>query len=211
MNIAASWPIPSQALPEIYPAQIGELMMTSYEEVLGGLQLAAVLQRAGLKSVAEKVPDLPFGTPAKLYQALEDLYGEQTARGICLRTGRVMFRRGLRAFSGILGLSHRGFRLLPPSQKILRGMDLLAWLLNHYSDQRVRVEKRAQEFLLINERCPHCWGLTKATPCCQLPVGALQEGLAWACSGRHYAVEEIACRAKGDPTCTYKVIRKAPD
>jgi predicted hydrocarbon binding protein len=209
MDIAASWPVPPQALPDIYPAKIGDLMIASFEEVLGRQKLAPALAQAGLEIPGTAVPDLPFGTPAKLYQALEEIYGEQTARGICMRTGRVMFRRGLRTFSGILGLSHRGFRLLPPAQKILRGMDLLAWLLNHYSDQRVRVEKHPSEWLLINERCPHCWQLTKSSPCCQLPVGALQEGLAWACSGRQYSVEEIACRARGDPSCTYRIKRKS--
>jgi predicted hydrocarbon binding protein len=208
MDIAASWPVPPNALPDIYPATIGNLMIASFEEVLGRQKLAPALAQAGLEIRGTPVPDLPFGAPAKLYLALEEIYGEQTARGICLRTGRAMFRRGLRTFSGILGLSHRGFRLLPPAQKILRGMDLLAWLLNHYSDQRVRVEKRPSGWLLVNERCPHCWQLTKPSPCCQLPVGALQEGLAWACSSRQYAVEEIACHAKGDPNCTYRITPK---
>jgi predicted hydrocarbon binding protein len=209
IDIAASWPVPPQPLPDIYPAKIGNLMLSAYEEVLGRQKFALVLRQAGLELAGDKMPDLPFGTPAKVYQALEEIFGEQTTRGICLRTGRVMFRCGLRAFSGILGLSHRGFRLLPPAQKVLRGMDLLAWTLNHYSDQRVRVEKRAQEVLLINERCPHCWEMTRSSPCCQLPVGALQEGLAWACSARQYTVEEITCRSKGDPSCTYRVKRKS--
>jgi predicted hydrocarbon binding protein len=209
MDIAASWPVPERALPEIYPAKIGDLMIASFEEVLGKQKFTLVLAQAGLELPGEKVPDLPFGSPARLYQALEDTYGDQTARGICLRTGRVMFRRGLRSFSDVLGLTQRAWRLLPPGQKVLRGLDLLAWLLNHYSDQRVRVEKNAPDLLLINERCPHCWELKKTSACCQLPVGALQEGLAWACSGRPYAVEEIACRAVGDATCTYRISPKA--
>jgi predicted hydrocarbon binding protein len=209
MNIAASWPVPQKALPDVYPAKIGDLLIASFEEVLGREKFELILRQAGLETGEGGVPDLPFGAPSRLYQALEDAYGEQATHGICLRTGRVMFRRGLRVFSGTLGLSHRSFRLLPPAQKVLRGMDLLAWLLNHYSDQRVRVEKNGEEILLINERCPHCWRLKKSTPCCQLPVGALQEGLAWACSGRQYSVEETTCRAKGDPSCTYRIKRKS--
>jgi predicted hydrocarbon binding protein len=209
MNIAASWPIPQQALPDVYPSKIGGLLVASFEEVLGRQQFSQILRQAGMETGEGGVPDLPFGAPSKLYQALCDAYGEQSANGISLRTGRVMFRRGLRVFSGTLGLSHRSFRLLPPAQKILRGLDLLAWLLNHYSDQRVRVEKNDKELFLINERCPHCWGLKNASPCCPLPLGALQEGLAWACSGRQYSVEEIACRAKGDPACTYRIKRKS--
>jgi predicted hydrocarbon binding protein len=119
-----------------------------------------------------------------------------------------MFHRGLRVFSGILGLSHRGFRLLPPGQKVLRGLDLLAWLLNHYSDQRVRVEKHSRELFLINEKCPHCWNVKKTSPFCHLTIGVLQEGLSWAASGKQYLVEEITCRARGDPACTFRIIRK---
>lgn len=208
MDIAASWPIPERALPEIYPAKIGDLMIASFEEVLGRPKFELVLRYSGLELPGDRVPDLPFGTPGRLYQSLGEIYGDQTARGICLRTGRVMFRRGLRAFSGVLGLTQRAWRLLPPGQKVTRGLELLAWLLNHYSDQRVRVEHHGAESLLINERCPHCWGLMQPAPCCQLPVGALQEGLAWACSGRPYAVEETSCRANGDSSCTYRISPK---
>jgi predicted hydrocarbon binding protein len=208
MNLAASWHASPKALPDIYPAKIGDLLVASFEEVLGKQKFGAALLLAGLDISAGDVPDLPFDAPARLSNALEEIYGEQAGRGLCLRAGRVMFHRGLRVFSGILGLSHRNFRLLPPGQKVLRGMDLLAWLLNHYSDQRVRVEKHPRELLFINEKCPHCWNLKKASPSCQLTVGVLQEGLAWACNGKQYSVEEISCRARGESSCTYRIIRK---
>jgi predicted hydrocarbon binding protein len=209
MDIAASWPVPPQALPDIYPAKIADLMMSAYKEVLDKQKFTQILHQAGLEIEEGKATDLPFGAPAKLYQALEETYGEQTARGICLRAGRVMFRRGLQTFSGLLGLSHRGFRLLPPAQKVLRGLDLLAWVLNHYSDQRVRVEKQGQDLLLVNERCPHCWKLSRTSPICQLAVGALQEGLVWTGSANLYSVEETTCRAQGAPSCTFRVRRKS--
>jgi predicted hydrocarbon binding protein len=208
MNLAASWPVPPKALPDIYPAIIGTLLTASFEEVLGKQKFEKVLRQAGLEITGRDVPDLPFEAPAKISQALEEIYGEQASQGLSLRAGRVLFHRGLRAFSSILGLSHRSFRLLPPAQKVLRGVDLLAWVLNHYSDQRMRVEKRPQELLLVNEKCPHCWNLKKPFPCCQLTVGVLQEGLAWACNGKQYSVEEISCQAKGDPSCTYRIVRK---
>ena len=209
MNLASSWPVPPKTLPDIYPAKIGNLLVASFEEVLGKEKFEKVLRQAGLENIGRDVPDLPFEAPTKISQALEEIYGEQAGRGLSLRAGRVMFHRGLRAFSGILGLSQRSFRLLPPAQKVLRGMDLLAWLLNHFSDQRVRVEKRPRELLLVNERCPHCWNLKKVSSCCQFTVGVLQEGLAWACNGKLYSVEEISCRARGDPSCTYSIIRKS--
>lgn len=212
MDLAAAWPVPSQTLPEIYPARIGQLLVSAYADVLGAYGLEQALGKAGVTippvAPGGVMPDLPFETPALIAQAIEELHGEQVGRGLCLRAGRAMFRRGVREFSRILGLTDRGFRLMPPAQKILRGMDLLAWLLNHYSDQRVHVEKDSAHILLINERCPHCEKRQKDHPACQLPVGALEEGMAWASGGKRYAVEETACRAKGDPTCTYQISRK---
>jgi predicted hydrocarbon binding protein len=208
MDFAASLPASKKALPDTSFPPLGDLLMASFEEVLGGAQWNFILQRAGVATSGRESKHLPFDTPAQLAQAVEDIYGEQTGRGLCLRVGRVMMHHGLRAFSGTLGLSERSFRLLPPAQKIRRGLDLLAWLLNHSGDQRVRVENEDGALLLINEKCPHCRGLRKAAPCCQLPIGALQEGLAWLCGGKRFSVEEISCQAMGDPSCTYRIPRK---
>jgi predicted hydrocarbon binding protein len=210
MDLAAASSAAPHALPEIYPAKIGRMLVAAYAEVLGPRGFGPALAAAGLPADAGKdgVPDLPFPAPAMLAEAVERIHGEQVGRGLALRAGRAMFRLGLREFSSILGLTDRGFRLLPPSQKILRGADLLAWLLNHYSDQRVRVETDADHIRIVNERCPHCEHRSLDHPVCWVPVGALQEGLAWASGGKRFAVEETACRAKGDPACIYRITRK---
>jgi predicted hydrocarbon binding protein len=207
MDLAAARPTAPQTLPEIYPARIGRLLIAAYGDVLGAHKLDQALAAAGLNP-APDTSDLPFRAPALLAQAVETIHGEQVGRGLALRAGRAMFRRGLREFSTLLGLTDRGFRLLPPAQKILRGADLLAWLLNHYSDQRVRVEKDSTHILIINERCPHCEERRLDHAGCWVPVGALQEGLAWASGGKRYAVEETACRAKGAPACVFRIPRK---
>jgi predicted hydrocarbon binding protein len=207
MNIVASWPAPSRVLPEIYPARIIRLIIISYEEVLGDAGFQAVWAKAGLQERNPSDASFPFDTPARLGQSVEEIYGAQTGSGLCLRAGRAALRHGVREFSSILGLTDRGFRLLPPAQKILRGMDLLAWLMNHYSDQRVRVEKTDAHLLLINERCSQCASRASDQPCCHFTIGVLQEGLAWASGGKQYPVEEIACRARGDATCTFRILR----
>jgi predicted hydrocarbon binding protein len=206
MNIVASWPAPSRALPEIYPARIIRLIVTSYEEVLGAQGLQAVWQNAGLGK-KDEVIDFPFDTPSRLAKGVEEVHGLQAGRGLCQRAGRSALRHGVREFSAILGLTDRGFRLLPSGQKILRGMDLLAWLMNHYSDQRVHAEKTDTHLLLINERCSQCAGRTSDTPSCHFTIGVLQEGLAWASSGKQFPVEEITCRARGDAACTFRILR----
>jgi hypothetical protein len=109
MNLAASWPAPLKSLPDIYPAQIGQLLLDSYGEVLGEAGLQQALRKAGLPPAVEPPPTdpaaLPFEAPALLAAAVEEIHGEQTGRGLCLRAGRVMFRRGIRSFCSTLGLT----------------------------------------------------------------------------------------------------------
>jgi predicted hydrocarbon binding protein len=207
MNIMTSMPSPSPIPAEIYPARIIRLVIVAFEEVLGDAGLQAVWQQAGLQGRKISDSSFPFDTPARLAQSVEALYGFQTGSGICLRAGRAALRYGVREFSSVLGLTDRGFRLLPPGQKILRGMDLLAWLMNHYSDQRVRVEKTETHLLLINERCSQCANRVSDLPCCHFTVGVLQEGLAWASGGKQYSVEETSCRSRGDAACTFRILR----
>jgi predicted hydrocarbon binding protein len=207
MDIVTTWPAPGRVLPQAYPVRIIRLIISSYEEVLGASALQSACQKAGLPAWKDPNASFAFDTPARLALSIETLHGVQAGQGLCVRAGRVALRRGVREFSSILGLTDRGFRLLPSAHKILRGLELLAWLMNHYADQRMRVEKTDDYLLLINERCAQCAGRQAVAACCHFTIGVLQEGLAWASGGKQYQVEETACRARGDAACTFRMRR----
>ncbi|MGQ0600625.1 MAG: 4-vinyl reductase, partial [Anaerolineales bacterium] len=59
----------------------------------------------------------------------------------------------------------------------------------------------------IVQQCPICWERQTDTVCCHLVCGLLEEAFAWASGGGRYAVEEIKCTARGEPTCTFRIAK----
>jgi hypothetical protein len=198
-----------------YPNKMGRIILQAMEEVIGHIGVNAVLNLANLNYRIHNFPpnDLEKGFNfvelSKIQDALEGLYGPRGGRGLALRTGRVCFKYGLREFGPLLGATDITFRLLPSDPKLRIGADIFAEAFNKYSDQRVRVEERADRFLWHIDRCPICWKRQTDGPVCHLAVGILQESLYWASGGKVYNVEETTCIAMGDPACTI-VIEKKP-
>jgi predicted hydrocarbon binding protein len=69
----------------------------------------------------------------------------------------------------------------------------------------VRLATEGRSLLWTNERCPYCFGRHTQRACCHLLVGTFQEGLAWLSGGKHFAVEEVTCAARGDSACTFRM------
>ena len=109
----------------------------------------------------------------------------------------------------MLGLTEMAFRLLPLPTKLHTGARVFADLFNKHSDQKVRVDESENKIYWIIERCPLCWERTADEAICHLAVGVLQEALYWLSGGKVFSVEETACVARGDETCTI-VIDQTP-
>ncbi len=206
------------------PNNMGRIILLGMEEILGKDGLNAVLNKSGLPRWSGGLPGWSDGYPpddmrlgfsfedlSQLQVALEDLYGDRSGRGLALRSGRAGFKFGLRQFGGQLGLNEVSFRLLPVSEKLPQGAELLAGLFNQFSDERVRVETCETHILWHIERCPVCWGRESQDPLCHLAVGLLQEALYWVSAGKSFIVEEIACIARRDPACTIAITRQPLD
>jgi predicted hydrocarbon binding protein len=196
---------------------MGRIILVGMEEILGIGDLNAVLQTAGLPGLSECYPpddmrlDFSFSDLSRLQVALEQKYGARSGRGVALRSGRAGFKFGLRHFGQQLGLNEVSFRLLPMSEKLPRGAELLAGLFNEFSDQRVRVETCDTHILWHILRCPVCWERQSQEAICHLPVGLMQEALYWVSGGKYFLVEETACIAQGDPACTISINRQPLD
>ncbi len=194
-----------------YPNKMGRIIFLALEEVVGRTGLNAVLNQAGLSHLIENLPPndlelrVPFTYLENMQDALEQLYGPRGGRGVALRTGRATFRHGLREFGPLMGFTDLAFRLKPQEARLREGAASFAEIFNRFSDQRVRVEEKADHFLWNIERCPVCWQRHTDRPSCQLAVGLLQEALHWATGGKYFAVNEITCVACGDPACTLQV------
>lgn len=198
-----------------YPNKIGRIILLAMEEIMGRNGVNAVLNLAKLSHLINNYPPnnfdryFRFEYVGSIHQALDDMYGPRGGRGLALRSGRACFKHGLKEFGPALGIADLAFRLLPLTMKLKVGAEVFAETFNKYTDQVVRVTDEEDRIVWHNERCPICWGRKSDTPCCHLAVGIIQESLYWVSGGKNFAVQEIACRARGDEACTI-IIEKKP-
>jgi predicted hydrocarbon binding protein len=191
--------------------KMGRIMFLAMHEVLGRSGLDEALRTAGLTHrVGQYPPDnlerqVSFDELSQTQAALERLFGEQSGRGLAVRLGRACFRYGLHEFRKEINLGSLSFRLLPLEKKISKGIDHLAQVINHFSDQQVHLTGDERHYYWTVERCPVCWSRKSERPVCHLTVGVLDELLTWISGGKRYCVEEIQCAAQGDPACVVRL------
>jgi predicted hydrocarbon binding protein len=170
-----------------------------------------VLTMARMQDRLEQYPpnnfaaEFSFDELAQMQQALEELYGVRSGRGLARRVGRACFRIGAEDLRPVLGIADLAFRILPLRIRLKVGFEVLAHIFGQFSDHRVRLEEDERYFRWVTERCGVCWGRRSETPCCHLSVGLLEEVLYWLSGSESFYIEEVSCVAVGDPTCTILV------
>jgi predicted hydrocarbon binding protein len=194
-----------------YPQKMGRLIFVGMEEVIGTSGMDAVLRIASLEQFIQNYPPpnadraFPFTTVSLLQSSLEQVYGPRGGRGLALRAGRACFKYGLKEYGSMLGLTEMAFRLLSLPTKLHTGTKTFAELFNKHTDQKVVVEEKDNKILWHIERCPLCWERKAEEPVCHLAVGLLQEALYWLSGGKVFNVEDTACIARGDVSCTITI------
>jgi predicted hydrocarbon binding protein len=192
-----------------YPQSMGQILRRAMEDVLGeeradsALEMAGPLMDNGNRTDGHET----FSSPSlsRLSESLEQIYGPQGGRGMSLRIGRACVQYGLREFGSTLGLTTTAFRLLPLPVKLRTASGVLADMFNKRGDQKIRVEQQDGKLLWHIEHCLVCRERHTDKPACHLAVGLAQEALHWLSGGKIFVVEEIACVAQGDPTCTLQI------
>jgi len=198
-----------------WPNKMGRMFLLALEDVMGKNGVNAILNLAKLKHLVNNYPpnnmDLGFSFQelSAINQALEDMYGPRGGRGLAMRAGRAGFKYALKDFGALLGMADLAFRLLPLGMKLKVGLNAMADTFNKFTDQVVRLQEESDHFIYIIDRCPVCWGRHSDVPCCYAATGLLQETMHWLSGGKTFRIEEVACIAAGDDSCTF-VIEKTP-
>jgi len=198
-----------------YPNRMGWIILRSMKNQLGPDRMAEVLKVAGLSQLGTGwLPRnldkrFSFETISALQEATEKVFGTRAGRYINYRVGRGTFELGLKDFDPVLGIADLPMRLMPLSMKFRVGLDVFARVFNQFSDQVVRLSETETHHLWVIERCPVCWKRQTDEPCCQLAGGLLEEAVFWGTGGRRFKIEQIACIAAGDPSCTFQ-LNKTP-
>ena len=191
-----------------YPQKMGRAILLGLEEVMGKQAVEEAFRPNGLENISQNPRQIindqifSFETVSAIQSSLEQTYGPLGGRGVALQTGRASFKYVRNEYGSMLGLADPAFRILPMKQKLKIGIQKIADLFNNHTDQVVWVEEKEKSLFWHIDRCPVCWGRKESEPVCHLAVGLLQEAMTWLSGGKVFQVEESACAAFGDKSCT---------
>ena len=184
--------------------------LSAIEEVMGKHGLNVILKDAGLERYVDNPPPNNFETGAKaveyarLNEALEKSVG-RAGKGMLKRVGRASFQWGVKEQAALLGVAGVALKLMPQKQRQKFILSNLGKALMDTNPQNlVTVEEKDGQFVYTDYSCAICHTRHADKPVCHLYLGSLEEALKWA-TGQDIAVEEVRCKAKGDPYCQFVI------
>lgn len=217
-NKATSDPIASYKLADAHM----RWALQASEEVVGSQGLKVVLREANLAQLIENFPPneltfdgaFTFGDYANLSAALLNFFG-RAGKSMTIRIGRLSVERSVEQQATVFGLNAlvKASKLLPLTAQLKAGLSVmqngLTKISNSAGQKRVlRLEDRGDRVAYIDEGCSACAGKMADHHICWIFNGSIAQALMWL-TDKPFAVEEVACRAMGDPACVWE-IRKVP-
>ena len=169
---------------------------------------SAVIEVLGQSTAKEWLPAAPenLGDLGSFHCRMEKEAGKVFAAGIETRIGQAFFRFILKNAGESSGLFLPAVKFLPPGRKVARGLRLLLQLL---SDQTGIHADLQDEGGLCRLRLDEREARKVPAGACSLAEGILREYMAWAGSGKVFAVEHTSCCKTGGLTCEF-VLQKKP-
>ncbi len=139
---------------------------------------------------------------AALQAAMRSYFG-RGARGVLLRVGERMWNKLLDDAS----IGNRGYatiiKRLPLNTRRKSTLELVARFLSAQPGD-MEVHTLDTDLLLVDHASPTASGYSDSLPICFVTQGVINESLTWA-TWQGHDVEEVACKARGDKNCEFKV------
>jgi len=139
---------------------------------------------------------------ASLQAAMRTYFG-RGARGVLLRVGQRLWNQLLDDAS----LRNKGqaavIKRLPLNTRRKSTLELISRLLSLQPGD-MTVHTLDLDLLLVDHTSPTTNGYSDSLPICFVTQGLIRESLVWA-TWQGYDVEEIACKARGDKHCEFKI------
>jgi predicted hydrocarbon binding protein len=192
-----------------------KVWLETIENVVGENGLKSILHYAHLEKYIDNFPpdNGKLETPTKdaqaLFQSLSDIFGQKGKRGLLLRAGREFARLGVDGRSGIARALEFASRLVPEItkmrlvlEKIVTQYEKMYTFDGNGSHASLKEEESC--FFLTFEDYFESSDIESDIPVCNVNVGMLQYIMEWI-TGHPHRVEEVKCRAMGDPADVFKI------
>lgn len=185
-------------------------------DTMGENGLKLFLRKAGLERYIgtlppmDESPSITVEEYSNVIYTVYDLLGDRGAKAGFIRAGRNALGDLQKTRPVLFTAAGAAFKLMPSDMKIKIILEALAKELTAYYGSTHRVLEEGDAFILEIEHCPYCAKIKTDHPVCYIPIGFYSEVVKWA-TGKTHAVVEETCSGKGDPTCRFRISKKATE
>lgn len=116
-------------------------------------------------------------------------FGPETASGIFLRSGWAGFKFLVRQHGLAIGIDSLEFRLQPPRQRLMDGLNRVTNLLRNWNTDEFTIEQNADDITVTIRSIRNELSAPEARIGQHFQAGLLQEYLYWAGGGKQYPFE----------------------
>jgi hypothetical protein len=195
------------------PALLLNRLLREVGRTMGRRSLIALLRRADLEAYVDYPPpddDTPSITVAEWSTLVAEIYetfGPKVTQMILWRAGTAAATafRGRPLAARVAGTA---MRLLPTERRLRLALERLAAQGEASFGTAHRLHEGPDAYYLVVTDCPHCAALPPEQrvrrPVCHLMAAAIADTVEWA-TGEKHLVEEVACIARGDEECRFRV------
>jgi predicted hydrocarbon binding protein len=177
----------------------------SISEILGQKGAGIIFRNIGFSDIFENPPDynwepcIPTTEQVKIYSELVNLLGLNGAMGIWRRIGYANIKYAVE-----IGHVLDAYEDLPKKEKFFEAERLFC--LASGKGKAVANDETGSDLDIFD--CLLCTGYTSDKPICSLYEGIMQYGCDWAYGKGVYIAREVKCKAKGDDTCYFVLMKK---
>lgn len=188
------------------------VILNGVEDVVGKGGMAALLRMANLSQYIGHYPpsDMEYGGHQVRYMsqinhALFDLYGVRGARAILQRVGRSRWKNAVEENGPLATATKLALRFLPRRRQVKLALDIASKAYGEQLNTTIRVGDEGECFFWEDAGCGNCIDWQSDVPVCYTTTGFVAGLVGWATESEEHRVEEVACRAKGDPVCRHRI------
>jgi bacteriochlorophyll 4-vinyl reductase len=196
------------------PSWLWRIVLQCTTDHIGEKGTTVVLRRCGLEEAIgsdpedDETPSITVKEFSHYIKALFDIFGEEGAKPILLRSGKIGFISAYERMPAPIKAARTLVRVLPEKKRLIMVIREFSKAFDETMGTAGNVRTEGEKIVVEIPDCPYCKGITTETPACYVEIGLLFQLIETAV-GTGYTVRETHCMAAGDDVCRF-VIEKAP-
>ncbi|MBU7015967.1 MAG: hypothetical protein HXS44_00545 [Theionarchaea archaeon] len=196
------------------PSWLWRIVLSCTTDNIGEKGTHTVLRRSGLSRFIGIIPennDSPSITVDEFSQyvkALFDIFGEEGARPILLRSGKIGFTFAYGNMPPLIRFASQMLRVLPEKKRLVTIVSEFNKAFNEVMGTNGAVSEEDDKIIVRIPHCPYCKDISTENPACYVEIGLLTQLMETA-GGSNYTVREKKCISSGDSVCQFEIEKES--